>query len=443
MSVFAPDLPGDLAGWLSHLERRHPKGEAGIELGLERVAKVRDVLGQRPFCPVITVGGTNGKGSTVAYLEAMLGRAGYRVGAYTSPHLLAYNERVRLAGRPAGDAALVAAFAEVERARQAAGDVPLTYFEFGTLAAWQLFAAAGCEVLVLEVGLGGRLDAVNAYDADLAIVTTVDLDHCDWLGADREAIAFEKAGIFRPGRPALCGDPEPPATLVAHAAAIGAPLFCMGRDFGFQSTPDERQHWRYWRKSTTGEIVRRNLAHPGLRGVAQPGNATLAIAALEELADRLPVGMQAIREGLLSADLPGRFQVLPGRPAIVLDVGHNPQAMRVLAANLAGMGFHARTFAVLGMLADKDVAGSLAALAGRIDHWFLADLPGPRGLSGAALAAHLAHVAPGAAASLHPDPAAALAAAREVAGENDRIVVFGSFLTVAAALRALGRAGRS
>ena len=438
MSQASPGQPTDLAGWLQHLESLHPRGQAGIELGLERVRQVSQALGQAPFCPVITVAGTNGKGSTVAYLESILHRAGYRVGCYTSPHLLHYNERVRLQGVPADDAALCAAFAQVEAARQAAG-VFLTYFEFGTLAAWQLFAAAGCEVLVLEVGLGGRLDAVNLYDPDLALVTTVDLDHQDWLGPDRESIGFEKAGIFRAGRPALCGDADPPASLVAHAARLGSPLQLIGRDFGFQKDDENRLQWRYWGRRADGSMQRRSLAYPGLRGGVQLKNAALVIAALDTLASQLPVSMQAIREGLIHTDIPGRFQVLPGRPAIVLDVGHNPQALGVLAENLGGMGFFDKTYAVLGMLADKDVAGSMAALRGRISHWFLADLEGPRGLKAEALAAQVAEADPGVSWSCHPDPAAALAAAQELAGENDRILAFGSFYTVAGALRALGR----
>lgn len=434
------DLPQDLAGWLGHLEALHPRGEAGIELGLERVRQVSAVLGQQPFCPVITVAGTNGKGSTVAYLESILHRAGYRVGCYSSPHLLHYNERVRVQAVPATDAALCAAFARVEVARRQAGDVFLTYFEVGTLAAWEVFAQAGCEVLVLEVGLGGRLDAVNLYDPDLAVVTTVDLDHQDWLGPDRESIGFEKAGIFRAGRPALCGDSQPPHSLLVHAQQLGVPLKLIGRDFGFQKDDDNRLQWRYWHIRDAATLQRRSMAYPGLRGAVQLRNASLALAALDTLRAVLPVSMQAMREGLIHTDIPGRFQVLPGRPAIVLDVGHNPQAMRVLAENLGSMGFFEQTHAVLGMLADKDVAGSIAALKGKVSHWYLADLEGPRGLKAAALAAQVACADTNASLSCYASTAAALVAARERAGENDRILVFGSFLTVAAALRALGRA---
>lgn len=430
-----------LASWLDYLESLHPRGQAGIELGLERARRVSAVLGQRAFCPVFTVTGTNGKGSTAAYLESILVRAGRKAGCYSSPHLLCYNERVRVGGVPVEDAALCAAFAEVEAARQAAGEVPLTYFEFGTLAAWQVFAAAGCEALTLEVGLGGRLDAVNLYDADVAIVTTVDLDHQDWLGADRESVGSEKAGILRAGRPALCGDAQPPQSLVRRAAQLNAPLLVMGRDFGFSSWPESRLSWQYWRRREDGRLRRHNLAYPGLRGQTQLQNASLALAALESIPDRLSIPMQAIREGLMRTTLPGRFQILPGKPVIVLDVAHNPQAMRALAANLADMGFYARTYAVLGMLADKDVAGSVAALRGKVTHWFLASLPGPRGLTAEALAGALRKVDPGASFSCHISVRAALAAAqdraRKPAGENDRIAILGSFLTVAAALEFL------
>ena len=430
-----------LNDWLSHLESLHPRGQAGIELGLERVRAVKTRLGQAQRCPVITVGGTNGKGSTCAYLESILGKAGFRVGCYSSPHLLAYNERVRINGAPVGDAALCAAFAKVEAARLASG-AALTYFEFGTLAAWEVFAAAGIEAAVLEVGLGGRLDAVNIYEPDVAIVTTVALDHTDWLGADREAIGFEKAGIFRAGKPALCADPAPPQSLLAHAAAIGADLRLLGRDFGFtRPAPDageNRLQWRWWRRS--GEQVRRrSLAWPGLRGPVQLANASVALAALEAIADKLPVTMQAIRQGLIETELAGRFQVLPGKPAIVLDVGHNPQAIRTLADNLDGMGFFERTQAVVGMLADKDIAGALAALRGRVDVWHAATLGGPRGAAAEKLAAIIAAGKLGGEIVCHPSATGAMQTAQRQAGESDRIVAFGSFYTVAEALVALHR----
>lgn len=426
--------------WLAHLEGLHPKGQAGIELGLKRFLLVKEALGQTPQCPLIVVGGTNGKGSTCAYLESIIDRAGYKVGCYTSPHLLDYNERVRLNGVPVDDAALCAAFARVEAARQAAGGVALTYFEFGTLAAWEVFAAAGVEAVILEVGLGGRLDAVNAYEPDVAIVTTVALDHTDWLGKDRESIGFEKAGIYRAGKPALCADPQPPQSLLAYAAAIGADLQLIGRDFGFERPPAEssenRLQWSWWCRSGA-KLIRRTLAYPGLRGPTQLFNASLALAALEALGDKLPVTMQAIRPGLIETELAGRFQVIPGKPAVVLDVGHNPQAVKVLADNLSDMGFFDRTHAVLGMLNDKDIAGALLPLKGRVDVWHLATLEGPRGTSAEALAAIIAAADLGGELICHASPELAMQAAKGLATDSDRILAFGSFYTVAGALLAL------
>ena len=428
-----------LEDWLLHLEGLHPKGQAGIELGLERIRRVKAALGQLQHCPVVIVGGTNGKGSTCAYLENIIYRAGYKVGCYTSPHLLSYNERVRVNGQPVADGALCAAFARVEAARQATG-VALTYFEFGTLAAWEVFAATGVEAAILEVGLGGRLDAVNAYEPDVSIVTTIALDHTEWLGPDRESIGFEKAGIYRAGKPALCADPQPPQSLLDHAAAIGADLRLIGRDFGFERARGEgnenRLQWRWWCRS--GEkTIKRSLAYPGLRGPTQLYNAAVALAALEMLGDKLPVTMQAIRPGLIETELLGRFQVLPGKPAIVLDVGHNPQAIKVLADNLADMGFFDRTHAVVGMLNDKDIEGALMPLRGKVDFWHTATLTGVRGTNSETLAEIIERSQLGGEVICHASPAAAMQVAKGRAAESDRILVFGSFYTVAGALQAL------
>ncbi len=412
-----------LAQWLEYIERLHPKT---IALGLERVNRVKQALGLQPPFPIIIVGGTNGKGSACAMLEAILAQAGYRVGCYTSPHLLRYNERVRIARAEAPDADLVRAFAAVEAAR---GEVPLTYFEFGTLAALWLFVARPVDVAVLEVGLGGRLDAVNVFDADCTVVTTVDIDHVDYLGADREAIGYEKAGIFRSGRPAVCADAAPPAGLTHYAAEIGARLLLIGADFGATARGAQ---WQYW-----GPRGKRNaLPHPALRGAHQLGNAAAAITALECLRQQLPVTMNDIRIGLLQAEIPGRFQVLPGRPAVILDVAHNPHAARALAANLAAMGRAGRTLAVFAMLKDKDIAGVITALQTLVGHWFVAGLAGPRGASAAELHQMLA------AAGVTPvtpcaTVAAAYAQACDMATENDRILVFGSFYTVAAVMQLL------
>jgi dihydrofolate synthase/folylpolyglutamate synthase len=427
-------LPQTLADWLTFLEAQHPLGATGIELGLDRVRAVSRALGQQQNVPVITVAGTNGKGSTCAMLERILGCAGYRVGLFTSPHLLAYNERMRIGGAPCTDAALCMAFARIEAARLAAGSVALTYFEFGSLAAWECFASAAVDVVILEVGLGGRLDAVNIYDADCAIVTAIDLDHCDYLGDTRESIGFEKAGIFRRGKPAICSDTAPPQSLADHAKDIGAALHLIGRDFGCQ--PEDGQ-WQFWNQSS-GKLQRRSgLPFPALRGSIQLQNASGVLAALDALRERLPVAMQDIRRGLIEVELPGRFQVLPGRPTVVLDVAHNPQAARTLADNLGALGqnAHPLTWAVFGMLRDKDIAAVVHALAGRVTRWLPCTLSGPRAASAAELTQVLA--AQGVAGPLmqFDSPGAAFRHAQENAGEDDRIVVFGSFLTVAAVLR--------
>jgi dihydrofolate synthase/folylpolyglutamate synthase len=423
--------PITLADWLSLLESRHPKA---IDLGLERVAQVKENLGIDFKCPVITVGGTNGKGSTCAMLESILMHAGYRVGLYTSPHLLRFNERARINGEPVSDAVLKTAFAVVEAKRD---DVSLTYFEFTTLAILHLFAEAELDAVILEVGLGGRLDAVNVIDADVAIVTSVDIDHTDYLGDTREKIGFEKAGIFRTGRAAICSDPVPPTSLVAHAEAIGADLWLMGRDFNYAG---DKQQWNYG-----GRHQRRNsLGYPSLRGANQLLNASAVLAALEVLRQRLPVGAQEVRNGLVMVDLPGRFQVLPGRPTVVLDVAHNPHAAATLAQNLDNMGFHRYTYAVFGAMHDKDIAGVIGHLKGRIDHWCVTDLPMTRAATAVQLRQALldAGVMP----QNEPDaectvqefdsPANAYANAQNRAEENDRIVVFGSFLTVAGVMEA-------
>lgn len=370
------------------------------------------------------VGGTNGKGSTAAYLEATLGAAGYRTGVYTSPHLLRYNERVRIAGVEASDADLVRAFERVDAAR---GETSLTYFEFGTLGAMLHFVDAGVDVAVLEVGLGGRLDAVNVFDADVAIVTSVDLDHTDYLGDTREQIGFEKAGIYRAGRPAICSDSTPPASLVGHARDIGADLRCIGLAF-----TAEREDGR-WTYHGSG-LDWRDLPLPAMAGDFQLRNAAGALAALEALRARLPVDAAAIRLGLARARLPGRFQRISTAPEIIVDVAHNAEAARALAASLRAQPVSGRTLAVVGMLADKDAAAVFAALADQIDAWWTCAPDSPRARDAGALAAILREHAGEAPIRVRPDVNAALAEARGAARENDRILVFGSFYTVAAVL---------
>ena len=397
-----------LADWLAYIERQHPQA---IALGLERVTDVLGRMHVRLQCPVVTVGGTNGKGSTCAMLESILRAGGTRTGLYTSPHLVRYNERVRVAGVEADDAVLSSAFEAVEAARQ---DVPLTYFEFGTLAA--LWAFQDVEAAILEVGLGGRLDAVNVLDADCAVLTSVGIDHVDYLGPDRESIGREKAGIFRAGRPAVVAEPDPPHSVLQ---AAGDKLF-LGKDFGFQR---QENQWTYW--GPRGK--RPGLAYPALRGAIQLRNASAALCALDALG--LPVAAQDIRRGLAEVALPGRFQVRPGRPQVILDVAHNVEAAKTLADNLLSSGYASETIAVCGMLRDKDVGGVLRAMAPRITRWHFASLQGPRAASAQELARHVKDSA-----FMFDSPSAALAAALERAGEGDKIVVFGSFLTVGEAM---------
>jgi dihydrofolate synthase/folylpolyglutamate synthase len=414
--------------WLERIERLHVKT---IDMSLERVREVAHRLELRLDCTTVVVGGTNGKGSTCAMLDSILRAAGYRVGLYTSPHLLRFNERAQIDGSVVEDAAIVAQFEAVEAAR---GTTSLTYFEFSTLAILRLFAQARLDAAILEIGLGGRLDAVNIVDADCAVVTSVDLDHMDYLGDTRERIGWEKAHIYRAGKPAICADPQPPQSLLDVASELGADLWRFGRDFNYQG---DRQQWAYG-----GRAQRRaGLPYPALRGANQLLNASGALAALEALAPRLPVSQQAVRKGLLTVEIPARFQVMPGQPTVIFDVAHNPHAAAVLAQNLDSMGFYPRTFAVFGMLRDKDVDGVARRLATKIDRWFVAPTPGARGADATRLRAALlsANVAPDAI-ELHGDLATAYRAAGAAAAPEDRILVFGSFVTVADVMRA--RSGR-
>jgi dihydrofolate synthase/folylpolyglutamate synthase len=435
-------MPNTLAGWLTYLESLHPKT---IALGLERVAQVKQRLNLNPDFPVITVGGTNGKGSVCAMLESILHAAGYRVGCYTSPHLLHYNERVRIAKRQASDAELCAAFEKVEEARRGGvgrasareGDVgmnpdlqvPLTYFEFGTLAAMQCFIGHKVDVAILEVGLGGRLDAVNVFDSDCAVVTSVDIDHTDYLGETREEIAFEKAGVFRSGKVAICADAEVPQAIRSYAQQIGAELWCIGQEFGFQQN---QQQWNYRSKSG----ARNALPYPALRGAFQLNNASAALAALDALKEKLPVSMAAVRRGLVEVQLAGRFQFVPGKPTLILDVAHNPHAARSLAQNLAGLPPCPHTYALFAMLKDKDMAGVAAALDAHIDTWLIAGITAPRGATAGELAQVLRQTGVRGEIQTFENIAGALRYAYNAAGENDRIAAFGSFYTVAEAMAA-------
>lgn len=417
-------MPKTLADWLTYLESLHPKN---IALGLERVAQVKQRMGLRPGFPVIIVGGTNGKGSVCAMLESILSAAGYKVGCYTSPHLLRYNERVRINMRQASDAELCASFEAIERAR---GQTPLTYFEFGTLAAMQSFVGHEVDVAILEVGLGGRLDAVNVFDADCAVVTSVDIDHVDYLGDTREQIAFEKAGIFRANRVAICADGDVPQAMRDHAQRIGAELWSIGSEFGFT------QHQGQWDfRSKLG--IRSALPHPALRGAFQLHNASAVLAVLDVLKERLPVSMEAVRRGLVEVQLAGRFQFVPGRPQLILDVAHNPHAARSLARNLSCLP-PAKTFAVFAMLKDKDMAGVVQALDPHIDVWLVAGIDAPRGATSDELAQVLHRCGVSGEVMTFAGTAQALRYACNAAGENDRIAAFGSFYTVAEVMHARG-----
>jgi len=415
-----------LAEWLSYQERTHPRD---IELGLERVRAVWEAMGApRPAPIVITVGGTNGKGSTVAFLEGMLRAAGYRVGCYTSPHLLRYNERVRIEGDDASDESLMASFERIEAAR---GSIPQTYFEFGTLAAIDLMARASLDVAVIEVGLGGRLDAVNIVDADIAVITTIDLDHQDWLGGDRDSIGREKAGIARAGRPAIVGELRPPAGLLEALRGIGAEVEVSGRAFSASSVAGEAG-WRWSHRD--GTVL--ELPYPWLDAPVQVDNAAAAIAAIHALGARIDVSPEAIRQALVGVRIPGRLQRIAEHPLTLVDVGHNPQAARALAGWLDATPRRGQVRAVYGALVDKDVSGVIEALVDRVDRWYLAGLERdtPRGMPSGVLAATLAAVRPTAIGRPFDDVASAWEAARSEASADDVLLLFGSFFVAAAAL---------
>ena len=443
--------PTTLPDWLAHCARLHPKT---MDLSLERTVEVARRLGIAFAVPVITVAGTNGKGSTCAMIESIARHAGYRTGLYQKPELVHFEERCRIGGEPVAAAALLPHFAAVEQARLSpqaqaspppegaspawggpalAGEIALTQFEFSTLAIARLLSLAALDLVILEVGLGGRFDSVNAFDTDCAVITSIALDHMEYLGNDREAIGLEKAQIMRPGKPAIVSDPLPPASVVAHADAIGADLWLVGRDFNHRG---DRQQWAW---SGRGRRYHA-LSYPALRGANQLLNAAGAIAALEALRDRLPITAQAIRNGLAMVELPGRFQIVPGQPALVLDVAHNPQAVAALAVNLDAMGFFPRTHAVFGAMRDKDIPELLAKMAPLVDVWHCCELPTARAATAAELAAQVQAALAGRRGApvpvyTHPSPADALRQAAAAADPADRIVVFGSFYTVGGVLK--------
>ena len=419
-----------LDDWLAHCERLHPKE---IDMTLARVQQMRERLGLKFEAPVVMVAGTNGKGSTCAMLESIALRAGYRVGLYIKPHLVHFQERCRVGGEPVKAESLIPFFEIIEKAR---GEVALTYFEFTTLAIMLRLASEPLDLVILEVGLGGRLDAVNCIDADCAVITSIDLDHTEYLGPDRESVGREKAHIMRPGRPVVVSDPVPPASIAAHAASVGADLRQLGKDFTYSG---DRQQWQW-----SGRAKRfSGMAYPALRGVNQLLNAAGVLAVFEALYERLPISAQAVRTGLAMVELPGRFQVLPGQPALVLDVAHNPHAVAALAQNLDQMGFFPRTHVVFGAMADKDLPAIFRKISPLVDAWHFCDLAIPRAAKASALAEQFRTLCkdeflktpPEVAVYEHADPLTALAAAAAAADPADRILVFGSFFTVGGVLK--------
>lgn len=425
----------NLNQWLAHLETAHSKGL--IDMGLERTAQVKARMGLQPQCPVITVAGTNGKGSVCAFLTQIYKQAGFKTGTLTSPHLLRFNERIALNGEPVADELIVSAFERIEAAR---GDISLTYFEFNALAAVDIFIREQVDVMILEVGLGGRLDAVNVFDADVAVVTSVDLDHQAFLGDDVQQVGREKAGIFRAGKPAVCGI-HLPESVAECAAETGAVRVQAGEDFSFATLENQQWSFRFHpqNKPLFADGMSRNrnaLPLPALRGAYQLNNASCALAVVECLNKQLPIDIGAIKRGLLLVENPGRFQVLPGRPLTVLDVGHNPHAARAMRQSLIKLPFAEKRTAVFSMLADKDMDGVIAILQDQFDEWLLAPLDMPRGMSAEEIAAKLA-VQGISAVRLFGSVAEAYRAAVSEAAENDRITVFGSFHTVAEVMAVL------
>jgi dihydrofolate synthase / folylpolyglutamate synthase len=421
-----------LEEWLAHQERVHPQT---IDLGLGRLKRVLERLGfVQPSIPIITVAGTNGKGSVAAYSTSMLAAAGCRVGTFTSPHLSDYRERIQLPGGYVDARSLCAAFERIEAARTAGEAISLTFFEYNALAAFLVLEDAKLDAWVLEVGMGGRLDAVNVVDPTVAVVVSIGLDHQEYLGTTLEAIAREKAGVFRRGVPAVLGSQLMPAALEAEASVVGARLKRLGREYDFV-----RRARGFSYRGPRWDLE--DLPQPALLGETQFANAAAAIAALEELAPRIDLEREAIARGLATTRLPARFQVIESAgPTLILDVAHNPAAAAVLASNLRALPASGRTFAVCGILADKDAAGVAAELAGTIDEWWLAGTQGARGTAAAQLALR---VAPLIKTPIHgaDDVTSACAAAWRAATPRDRIVIFGSFHTVGPAMQWLEAQG--
>ncbi len=429
MSAVPPMYFDDLDSWLTYLESAHP---VGIDMGLTRINQVKDKLNLAFNVPVITVGGTNGKGSTCAFLESIFSNAGYKVACHTSPHLSVFNERARINLENVDSSTLLNYFRQVEQARASLDPaVTLTYFEFTTLAILLCFSMAPVDVVILEVGLGGRLDAVNIIDADCSIVTSIDIDHQHFLGNTREAIGLEKAGIYRAGKPAICSDPVPPKSLIDYAKSIGADLWQPGVDFNFQG---DQQQWAW-----NGRGKRfSGLGYPALRGANQLLNASGVLAALCALRDKLPVSVQDIRNGFAMVELPGRFQIIPGQPTIVLDVAHNPHASATLSKGLDKMGYFPYTYAIFGVMQDKDIDAVIKPMLEIVDYWYCVDLPTPRAATAENLSQRLRELGVKdtdiSGIDIFTSPSLAYEKSLNKVSQNDRIVVFGSFFTVSGVL---------
>ncbi len=434
--------PKDLSSWLRYIESLHPKS---IAMGLDRVNRMIGRLNLHPTFPIITVAGTNGKGSTCAMLEQIYMQAGYQVACYTSPHLLRYNERVRVDSIEASDAELCAAFAAVNAARVGVDgvEISLTYFEVGTLAAMWHFMQANIDIAIMEIGLGGRLDAVNAFEPSCAIVTSVDLDHQDYLGDTRESIGFEKAGVYRKSVPAICGDSNPPASLIVSAQQMQANFKRIHQNFDYLPV---NAGWQYQQETKTIYI----LPMPALKGVYQLSNAACAVAAVESLQSSLPVTVDAISKAMQQVSLAGRFQVISrsttNAPQVILDVAHNPHAAHALAKNLKDDKAQytqtntAKTFAVFAMLADKDISGVVIALKDEIDVWYIANIDHPRGAQASDLANIILAAMPLAQIRSFESINNAYQQACIDIGENDKMVVFGSFFTVSSVMQVISDA---
>jgi dihydrofolate synthase / folylpolyglutamate synthase len=409
-----------LQDWLQWQEQLHPRE---IDLGLERVAVVASRLGiDHPKSRVITVAGTNGKGSSLAMLEKIYLEAGYQTGLYTSPHLFAYNERIRINGASIDDESLCQAFEAIDQAR---GDISLSYFEFGTLAALWCFNHHELDIILLEVGLGGRLDAVNIIDPDVALITTVDVDHTDWLGSDRETIGLEKAGIMRRGRAAVVSEPDPPQSVSRYARKLGADLMCLEKDFRYETG---RSDWSW----ICHDQVMAALPFPGLSGEFQFDNASGVLAAIKVLQPILPVDIEAIAKGLKSVSIPGRLMEIQKEPRVLLDVAHNVQGARALAGYLKAQPVNGRTHIVIGVMADKDIAGMLRYLCDQADHWYVCRPEISRAMPADQLGSLVREICE-TEVIRHNSVADAFQHALNSAAENDQIIVMGSFFTVAEA----------